>query len=148
MKQTMYREGLFDDYRLKWHERKLKSLEAELESITKLKDKIRLAIESFKKQKYIMELINQIEERIQELQKKPTDINIAIVSELTLVNKKLKAFVESSLPTKSISKNLSDKGKGKEIRTFFCWEDIANGKEKCKNECTSCFGIELTEDQK
>jgi hypothetical protein len=50
MKKSMYREGLFDDYRLKWHERKLKSLEAELENITKLKAKIRLAIESFKKQ--------------------------------------------------------------------------------------------------
>tara|TARA_R110000850_G_C9585859_1_gene426821 strand:+ start:54 stop:290 length:237 start_codon:yes stop_codon:yes gene_type:complete len=39
-----------------------------------------------------MELMNQIEERIQELQKKPTDINIAIVAELTLVNKKLKSI--------------------------------------------------------
>ncbi|MGK0413204.1 MAG: hypothetical protein ACJA1B_001406 [Polaribacter sp.] len=39
-----------------------------------------------------MELMNQIEERIQELQKKPTDINIAIVAELTLVNKKLKGI--------------------------------------------------------
>ena len=38
------------------------------------------------------ELIEQITERIKELQKQPCDINIGKISELTLINIKLKAL--------------------------------------------------------
>ena len=27
------------------------------------------------------------------------------------------------------------------VKSFYCYENLANGKEKCSNECTDCVGI-------
>jgi|TARA_R110000744_G_scaffold327996_1_gene433702 hypothetical protein len=28
------------------------------------------------------------------------------------------------------------------VKPFYCYEELANGKEKCSNECADCVGIE------
>jgi hypothetical protein len=87
----------------------------------------------------MIELINQITERIKELQKQPSDINIGKISELTLINIKLKAL---NIDDVSVSFNDSEKDEFIETTIFLNSQNLSGREtedELYKQGITDCF---------